>query len=83
MEVTVQPETVIETKEVEESVSDEEIVEVTTTIDELKKMTKKQLLSWSSDLGYDLVDNHVKAQLLEECIEILEELNWLISLSAG
>jgi hypothetical protein len=75
MEVTVQPETVIESKEVEESAPDEEIVEVTTTIDELKKMTKKQLLTWSSDLGYDLVDNHVKAQLLEECIEILEELN--------
>lgn len=75
MEVTVQPEPVIESTEVKESISDDEIIEVTTTIDELKKMTKKQLLSWSSDLGYDLVDNHVKAQLLEECIEILEELS--------
>lgn len=38
-------------------------------------MTKKQLLSWAAELGYDLVDNHVKVQLLEECIEILEGLN--------
>lgn len=55
--------------------SDEDIIEVTTTVEDLKKMTKKQLLSWASDLGYDLVDNHIKAQLLDECIDILEDSN--------
>lgn len=53
----------------------DDIIEVTTTIDDLKKMTKKQLLTWAAELGYDLIDNHVKAQLLEECIEILEGLD--------
>ena len=62
-------------KESESNSPDDDIIEVTTTIDDLKKMTKKQLLTWAAELGYDLVDNHVKAQLLEECIEILEGLD--------
>tara|TARA_E500000318_G_scaffold342_1_gene415 strand:- start:1397 stop:2074 length:678 start_codon:yes stop_codon:yes gene_type:complete len=53
----------------------ESIIEVTTTVEELKKMTKKQLLSWAVELGFDLVDGHTKAQLLEECIDILEDSN--------
>lgn len=65
------------TTEEEEPETEEEItiVEVTTSIDELQKMTKKQLLSWALELGYDLVDGHTKAQLLDECIDILEDSN--------
>lgn len=84
MQVTIQPESSVQTvvdvvaEEQEPDITsneDDNIIEVTTTIDDLKKMTKKQLLSWAAELGYDLVDNHVKVQLLEECIEILEGLN--------
>ena len=89
MQITIDPQPVIEVKaepiseeptETESTDEDEDkeeesaIIEVTTTIADLNKMTKKQLLQWASDLGYDLVDNHIKAQLLEECTEILEEL---------
>ena len=81
MQVTVVPESVsvslsdstttdtVEPKQEEQDVS---IVEVLTTVEDLNKMTKKQLLSWALELGYDLVDGHTKAQLLDECIDILE-----------
>lgn len=83
MMVTVVPDSVSDsvdeepTTEEEEPETEEEItiVEVATSIDELQKMTKKQLLSWALELGYDLVDGHTKAQLLDECIDILEDSN--------
>lgn len=53
-------------------VSEEVEVEDSTTEAQLKKMTKKKLLAWALERGHDLVDNHTKAQILEECIEILE-----------
>ena len=37
----------------------------------LEAMTKQQLLDWAMEQGHDLVDSHLKAQLLEECKEIL------------
>ena len=52
-----------ETEEVKE--------EETTTEAQLKKMTKKQMLAWALERGHDFVDNHTKAELLAECIEIL------------
>tara|TARA_B100001094_G_scaffold324099_1_gene376128 strand:+ start:529 stop:1173 length:645 start_codon:yes stop_codon:yes gene_type:complete len=45
--------------------------EETTTEAQLKKMTKKQMLAWALERGHDFVDNHTKAELLAECIEIL------------
>lgn len=68
-----EPETAAET--VEETIEEEPSVEpeadqVVTEAD-LKAMTKKQLLAWALEQGHDLVDNHTKAQLLEECIELL------------
>lgn len=83
MLVTVVPDSVSDfvaeepTTEKAEPETDEEItiVEVATSIDELENMTKKQLLSWAVELGYDLADSHTKAQLLDECIDILEDSN--------
>ena len=42
-----------------------------TTEAQLKKMTKKQMLAWALERGHDFVDNHTKAELLVECIELL------------
>ena len=42
-----------------------------TTEDDLEAMTKQQLLDWAMDQGHDLVDGHKKAELLQECMEIL------------
>lgn len=83
MLVTVVPDSVSNSVDEESTTEEEEpeteeeitIIEVATTIDELKKMTKKQLLSWALELGYDLVDGHTKDQLLDECIDILEDSN--------
>tara|TARA_R100001015_G_C4601806_1_gene156756 strand:- start:413 stop:1039 length:627 start_codon:yes stop_codon:yes gene_type:complete len=68
-----QPEPVTEEAPVEETVETAvvEANEEKTTEAQLKKMTKKQLLEWALEKGYDLVDNHTKAQLLAECTEIL------------
>jgi hypothetical protein len=68
-----QPEPVVEEEPVEETVETVviEAEEETTSVSQLKKMTKKQLLEWALERGHDLVDNHTKAQLLAECTEIL------------
>jgi len=57
-------------EEVPEKIELVEIPELTTE-DQLKKMTKKQLLAWALERGYDLVDNHTKAQLIVECTELI------------
>lgn len=50
----------------------EEVKEAETTTEaQLKKMTKKQMLAWALERGHDFVDNHTKAELLAECVEIL------------
>lgn len=68
-----EPETVAETAEeiIEEEPSEENEADQSVTEADLKAMTKKQLLTWALEQGHDLVDNHTKAQLLEECIELL------------
>ena len=55
---------------VPDKIKEVEIPELTTE-NQLKKMTKKQLLAWALERGNDLVDNHTKAQLLAECTELL------------
>ena len=42
-----------------------------TTEEDLEGMTKQQLLDWALEQGHDLVDGHLKAELLVECKEIL------------
>ena len=41
---------------------------------DLNSMTKKQLLEWALEQGFDMVDNHTKAELLLECQAILDDL---------
>ena len=55
---------------VPDKIKEVEIPELTTE-NQLKKMTKKQLLAWALERGNDLVDNHTKAQLIAECTELL------------
>ena len=68
-----EPEIVAETVDetIEEEPSEEPEADQVVTVADLKAMTKKQLLAWALEQGHDLVDNHTKAQLLEECIELL------------
>jgi len=55
---------------VPDKIEEVEIPEVTIE-NQLKKMTKKQLLAWALERGHDLVDNHTKAQLIVECTELI------------
>jgi hypothetical protein len=56
------------TEDVEDDTDDEDYVV------DLNSMTKKQLLEWALEQGFDMVDNHTKAELLLECQAILDDL---------
>ena len=49
-------------------VSEEPVAEVDTSF--LDSMTKKELLAWSEEQGWDLVNSKRKAELLAECKQI-------------
>lgn len=78
IEIVVDEAPVVIPKEVKEEPTEpvveetEEVKEAETTTEaQLKKMTKKQMLAWALERGHDFVDNHTKAELLAECVEIL------------